>query len=118
MRASQRFRVVGTTLLLVGMIAATFVYFKSKPEKQHGILGVAIRTNRDTLELERMGGKLYVLFSELNEWFVSLWHGRKLAYTIAVLSLGAFMVCHWLAENLAYSTPIDKPTIGPSSSAE
>ena len=49
---------------------------------------------RRTLEL--YGGKANVLAVELTQWFDSLWHGTRLAYTVAgatVLLAGAF----WLA---------------------
>ena len=46
--------------------------------------------------LELYGGKANVLAVELTQWFDSLWHGTRLAYTVAgatVLLAGAF----WLA---------------------
>ena len=46
--------------------------------------------------LELYGGKANVLAVELTQWFDTLWHGTRLAYTVAcasVLLAGAF----WLA---------------------
>ena len=34
-----------------------------------------------------------VLFDEFNRWFASLWHGRTLAYTIAVLAIAIAVAC-------------------------
>jgi hypothetical protein len=43
-------------------------------------------TKRYTSQLERFGGKQAVLFDEFLDWVGSLWRGRRLAYTVAVLS--------------------------------
>jgi LPS O-antigen subunit length determinant protein (WzzB/FepE family) len=42
-------------------------------------------------ELQRYGGKMAVVFDDINRWFASLWHGKSLALTVAFLSfLAAF----------------------------
>jgi len=33
-----------------------------------------------------MGGKTALYATRFNEWFVDLWHGRQLAYTVAVIA--------------------------------
>jgi hypothetical protein len=38
-------------------------------------------------ELERFGGKANVLAAELTRWFAGLLQGRKLAFTVAFLSI-------------------------------
>jgi len=43
--------------------------------------------------LEVIGGKFAVYLDELNRWFSSLWHGRALAYTIAVIAIAIAVVC-------------------------
>jgi hypothetical protein len=52
-------------------------------------------------ELERFGGKANVLAAELDRWFASLWHGRKLAFTVAfiagVVSLTLYLYAKYLA---------------------
>ncbi len=43
--------------------------------------------------MELYGGKANVLAAELLQWFASLWHGRRLALTVAcgtVLVAGAY----------------------------
>ncbi len=43
-------------------------------------------------QIEEYGGTANVLASEAREWFQGLWHGRRLAITIACLSLLAAAV--------------------------
>ena len=53
-------------------------------------------------DLELYGGKANVLMDQFRRWFMGLWHGKSLAYTIAgitiFISLGTFYVAnHWLS---------------------
>jgi hypothetical protein len=62
---------------------------------------VAPQTSKRYLrDLEQFGGKASVLFDEFNRWFGALWHGRRLAVTVAVISIGAalglFLFARWL----------------------
>ncbi len=58
-------------------------------------------------DLELYGGKVNVLANELTRWFVGLWHGRTLAYTVAciavIISFGFFLA----AGNLPPETKSD-----------
>jgi len=38
-------------------------------------------------QLERLGGRASVRTAEFDQWLSSLWHGRRLAATLAVLGL-------------------------------
>ena len=41
----------------------------------------------EKFRLELYGGKINVLAVELHQWLASLWRGKALAYTLAVLTL-------------------------------
>jgi hypothetical protein len=103
MTAAKRVHVSGVVLLVVGLLAAVIVFCTARREERLGILGLDVQTNRQTLELERMGGKSYLLFNDLNQWFASLWRGRRLAYTVGILSFAGFLGCRWFADLLAHA---------------
>ena len=42
-----------------------------------------------THQIQLFGGKMAVLFEDLSQWLGSLWHGPRLALTVAWLSLAA-----------------------------
>jgi len=42
-----------------------------------------------THQIQLFGGKLAVLFEDITQWLGSLWHGPRLALTVAWLSLAA-----------------------------
>ncbi|MBS0663250.1 MAG: hypothetical protein JSR48_08285 [Verrucomicrobia bacterium] len=93
----RRLRLAGTFLLAAGLVAAGIIYLLAEPEEDRGLLGVDVRTNRDTLDLQKMGGKSYVVFHDFSQWFAARWHGEQLAYTVAFLALAGFLGCRWLA---------------------
>jgi hypothetical protein len=102
MIVAKRVRMSGVVLLVGGLAAAVIVFYLAQPDEKLGILGVDMPTKRENLQLERMGGKSYILFNDLNEWFFSLWHGRRLAYTIGVLSIAGCLSCRWLADFIGH----------------
>lgn len=66
-------------------------------------------SKRYVSQLERFGGKAAVLFDEWIDWMASLLHGRRLAWTIGVLSVLAALGLHAFA---LYFTPPDPPPGG------
>ena len=64
--------------------------------------------------MELYGGKANLIASGIRQWFDSLWHGRRLAWTVACLTPLAVLFY------LIASTPLPgprNPASGPSSSA-
>jgi len=56
-------------------------------------------------DLELYGGKANVLAAEFRGWFVGLWQGRNLAFTVAVLTILSVLALRFFAR-LA-SDPLD-----------
>jgi hypothetical protein len=97
MTTAKRIRAVGAGVLWAGLLAAVIIFATARREEGAGVVGVDVPTKRDRLQLERMGGQSYVLFKDLDDWFASLWHGRRLGATVGVLSVLGFLVCRGLA---------------------
>ncbi len=103
----QRFRQAGVAILLLGLIAAISVllFTGAAPDNTTSyeiIDGVSYpvdvnNTKSYNYNMERIVGKSGVFASDLDDWFYSLWHGKKLGYTIAVLSVVSFLVCFYFA---------------------
>lgn len=53
-------------------------------------------------DVERMGGKFAVLQEELSQWFLSQWHGQKLARSVALLCLVLVGTVRWVARELEF----------------
>jgi len=115
-----RLRSIGLFILVAGALAAALVYLAAAPdgaaasaryELVNGVAyPVASGDNKlDTFQAEQLGGTANVVASEFREWLGSLWHGRKLAYTLAVLAFGGSLPCFLLAHRLAQLAPPDEP---------
>lgn len=107
MIAAKRVRAFGAILLVAGLLAAVIIFCTARPPEELGILEDDVPTKRESLQLEKIGGKSYILFNDINEWFSSLWHGRRLAYTVGILSIAGFVSCRWFADFLEHPPASD-----------
>jgi len=88
---------ISALILLVGLGMAVYIY-QSAGEDASGVLGYQIiggtvypimpeNTKIYRHDLEVYGGKAAVLADEFRRWFIGLWHGKSLAFTIAVITI-------------------------------
>ncbi len=105
-----RFRLIGVCLLVAGLLAAAWINWGAAPDDGSADAILSGASKRYEYEMERIGGKSNVLAAEFREWFVSLWHGQRLAYTLVFLSVGGSLVCFLLAHLLTYPPPPDDRT--------
>jgi len=69
-------------ILSVGFAAAIVIYFTAAAPDENP-LGDPMQTKQYVHDLEVYGGKANVLAAQFREWFVGLWEGKNLAYTVA-----------------------------------
>lgn len=55
-------------------------------------------------QLETIGGQSAVAGAELQQWFSSLWHGERLAFTVAFITLVVLFVYRFLSAPLPRET--------------
>jgi hypothetical protein len=48
-------------------------------------------------DLQRYGGRMAVVFDDINRWFAGLWHGKSLALTVAFLSVLLSLILYFVA---------------------
>ncbi len=107
---------IGVVILLVGSISSVLIY-RSAGNEPRDVLGYEqgygavypIRPEDSKAyqrSLELYGGKANALSDELRRWFIGLWHGKSLAFTVAAITilicLGLFFVADYLLPLLAY----------------
>src|SRR5262245_43142324 len=79
--APAHLRILSYGICPLGLGIALILYLTAAPTPQ-APLGYDPFTSKKYLrELEMFGGKINVLAVQLQQWFASLWHGTKLAYT-------------------------------------
>ena len=101
---------ISVIILLVGLGSAVLIY-RTDGNDSNGVLGYEIiggqaypikpedsKMYRHDLEL--YGGKAAVLSDEFSRWFVGLWHGKSLAFTVAYITLFISFVVFYIANHL------------------
>lgn len=87
-------------ILAVGWGVAIAVYVTVAPVVEDELVEDWEHSRRYVREIERIGGKAAVFANDMNRWLASLWQGRTLAYTIALITaavaLGWFLVARAL----------------------
>lgn len=96
--ARSRLRYSGAAILFVGLLAAELIYLFAGDDADMDAAAEIAHGRGYQHNLEVMGGKFAVLSADFDRWFVSLWQGRSLAYTVAVLAVvlaaACFLVAH------------------------
>lgn len=107
-------------ILLVGLGMAVFIY-RTADSESSGALGYQIidgtvypimpeNTKIYRHDLEVFGGKAAVLADDFRRWFIGLWHGRSLAFTIAVITILVSFACFFTARHLPSISQSDART--------
>jgi hypothetical protein len=94
-----RLRVIGCCILVTGVLAAAFVAGRTSG----GDDGSLADSKRYEYQMEILGGKSNLLATEFRDFIGSLWHGRRLAALLAVVSVGSSLACFFLAHRLNHS---------------
>jgi len=89
----RRCRLVAAGVLAAGWTAAVAVYATAAPAVTSPDVEEARLSKAYERQMEVFGGKAAIAGAELDDWLSSLWHGRRLAYTIAVLAVPVALAC-------------------------
>lgn len=110
-RAQVRLYAIGYGVLAAGSACSFWAYRVAvNDELGDSLIAQARDTKGYQGQMEYLGGKANVLGNEMTSWFIGLWHGRNLAYTLAVLTLATALVCFYVAFALPDLPPFgDEP---------
>jgi hypothetical protein len=96
-----RLYLISAVILLFGLGSAVLIYLMAANDSDH-----ALDFENSKLyihDLELYGGKANVLADEFRNWFVGLWQGKSLAYTVACITLVISFAVFFVARH----TPAD-----------
>jgi predicted NBD/HSP70 family sugar kinase len=82
----QRCYTVTLAILVIGFGCASAIYLTAGAPTDNPFAEYE-KSKRFANEVERMGGKTAILANDLNAWFIGLWQGESLAYTVAVITI-------------------------------
>jgi hypothetical protein len=106
--------IISAIILVVGLGTAIYIY-QTADSGSSGALGYQIlggsvypimpeNSKIYKHDLELYGGKAVVLADEFRRWFIGLWHGKSLAFTVAFISIfisfGFFFAANYMPPSL------------------
>jgi hypothetical protein len=106
MPAEARVRVGTRAILVLGFAAAIVIYLTAGPPPGNPLGYDPLDTKKYLHDLEVYGGKANVLAAQFTDWFDSLWQGKRLAFTVAVIAVIAAFAFNFFATPL----PPDRET--------
>jgi len=107
---------IGAIILLVGLGSSILIY-RTAQNDANSILGYEVGdgsvypvrpedSKKYLRDMELYGGKANVLTDEFRRWFIGLWHGESLAFTVAgitiFISFGVFYAANHLPSDLEF----------------
>lgn len=109
-----RLRLIAALILLFGLVSSVLVYLTAENNSDGALSyetagGEVYQTKPEDSkmyrhDLELYGGKANLLANDLRLWFVGLWHGKQLAFTVAsitiIMAFIFFYVAHHSPDNL------------------
>src|SRR5437660_8886617 len=95
-----RVRVGTLAILAVGLATAVVIYLTAQPPPENPLGYDPLDTKKYLHDLEVYGGTANVLATEFREWFASLWHGKRLGVTVAVITVIAAFAFRFFATRL------------------
>src|SRR5271169_4155298 len=97
----------GVAILLGGLVGAALIYIFA-PDDSSADRAAEIESGKlYEYNIERIGGMAAVYAARLNRWLAGLWHGRPLAYTVAVLAVVIALLCFAVARMIFVRLPIE-----------
>jgi hypothetical protein len=97
MADTLRLRRIRRAILLVGFAAAIVIYVVAGPDRDDASGYDPMQNKMYLHDLELYGGKANLLAVEFRDWFVGLWQGRNLAFTVAFLTVLVVLIMRFAA---------------------
>jgi len=103
---------ITSVIILIGLSSA-FLIYQAAEKEEDSISGYELPTLETSKKyvraMELYGGKANVIVEEFRNWFVDLWHGNSLAFTVACItifiSFGILVVANHLPTDLKDDAP-------------
>jgi hypothetical protein len=74
-------------ILLVGLGSSILIYLTADIASDSALINDFENSKKYMHDLELYGGKANVLANEFINWFVGLWQGKSLAFTVACITI-------------------------------
>ena len=110
----DQLRWISYVIFGAGILISVVIYVTARPPMEHPFGYNPMNTKIFLRELELYGGKGNILAAEFREWFVGLWQGKNLSYTIAGITVVISVILRFMGSR-KHSDP-DKNSANPTES--
>ncbi len=93
-KLQTHFRLITAAILILGFGSAILIYLFAESAPANPLGYEPAESKRYVHDMLLYGGKANLLGSEFADWLGGLWHGKRLAFTVACITLllaGAFL---------------------------
>lgn len=97
--AKKRVQRIAGAILAAGLLCAAAIYLTAGEPAENPLSG-QVETKAYERSLELYGGKANLLAEQFSQWFHGLWHGKTLAFTVAVISVLVALLYYFIASPL------------------
>ena len=92
-----RVRAVTAAILSVGFLAAIVIYLTAAEPAENPLVDQLENSKIYQRSLELYGGKANLLAEQFSRWFASLWQGKSLAFTVAIITVVIAAIYYFIA---------------------
>ncbi|HJW70499.1 MAG TPA: hypothetical protein VJ829_14170 [Candidatus Binatia bacterium] len=85
--SQARLRLLAGAVAIVGLALSIWIYLTAAAAPENPLGYAPEDSKRYLRDMQRYGGKANLIGSEIAEWLNGLWHGRRLAFTVACITL-------------------------------
>jgi hypothetical protein len=96
----KRFHLVLSAILLAGFSSSAALYLTAEVPAENPLIDQLENSKIYRRSLELYGGKANLLAEEFSRWFGSLWHGKNLALSVAVVTVLIAALYYFIAAPL------------------
>jgi hypothetical protein len=107
-------RLISYIIFGVGIFVSVVIFVTARPPMEHPFGYDPLHTKTFLRELELYGGKGNIMAAQFREWFVGLWQGKDLSYTIAGITVIISMILRYMGSR-KHNDP-DKNWVNPTES--
>ena len=107
-----RCRLISYVIFSVGILISAVIYVTARPPMEKPFGYDPLNTKIYLRQLELFGGKSNIMAAELMDWFVGLWQGKNLSYTIACITV-IISIILWFIGSRKHADP-DKNLVTPA----
>gem|GEM_PF-2019986 len=116
MPTHMRLKLISIAILIIGVIVGIVIYVATKDDGNainDEVVGNQIyavtpgQYKFSQRDAENISGKFGVISTQFGDWFFSLWHGKQLGITLAVIAIVVAAVCYFFAYVLSFQPPQD-----------